>query len=75
MTSAPGRYSSRIRTFGFLWALLMGAAGPGVLGRPAPPPGDWDAKIGPVFGRYCQGCHGAGKPAGRPAPEPVRERP
>ena len=64
MTSAPGRCSSRIRTCGFLWALLLGAAGPSVLGRPAPPPGDWDAKIRPLLSRYCQSCHGGQNPQG-----------
>lgn len=58
MTSVPGRGSSRIRILGFLWALLMGVAGPAVLGRQAPPAGDWDAKVHAVFSRYCQSCHG-----------------
>ena len=64
MTSAPGRCSSRIRTLGLLWASLTLLMAPAVPGPPAPPPGDWDTKVRPLFGRYCQGCHGGQNPQG-----------
>ena len=64
MTSVSGRCSSRIRTLGLLWALAMGATGPAALGRQAPPPGDWDAKIHTIFSRYCRSCHGENNPQG-----------
>ena len=64
MTSVSGRCSSRIRTLGLLWGLLIGVAGPAALGRQAPPQGDWDAKIHNVFSRYCRSCHGENNPQG-----------